>query len=100
AAAARSLADAHPARDARVAVGHVRRRPLVAREDVLDAVVEAVERIVQRHAGVTAKTGDITGAMALEDPHGRLRARDPRHRPRGGARRRARWGVVGPLGPP
>ena len=68
AAAARSFADADLARDARVAVGHVGRVALVARQHVPHAVLQACERVVERQARVAAQAEDYFDAMRGQHP--------------------------------
>jgi hypothetical protein len=72
---------AHPdaAGDPGVGVGHVRGGALVAGQHVGDAVVEPVERIVQRQAGVAAQTEDVAHAVQLQHAHERLCPRQPIH---------------------
>ena len=72
AAARWPLAHADPPGDPRVGVGHVGGRALVAGQDVADAVVEAVERIVERQAGVAAQAEDVAHAVQLQHAHERL----------------------------
>jgi hypothetical protein len=80
AAAARPLADPDPAGDPGVGVGHVGGRALVAREDMADAVVEPVERVVEGQAGIAAQSEDVADAVQLEHAHERLGARELVHR--------------------
>jgi hypothetical protein len=81
AAAGRPLAHADPAGDPGVGVGHVAGRALVTGQHVGDAVVEAVERVVQRQAGVAAQAEHVTHAVQLEHAHERLRPGQSVHRP-------------------
>jgi hypothetical protein len=58
AAAAWPFADADLARNARIAVGHVRRVALIAREHVADPVRQARQCIVEGEAGIAAEAED------------------------------------------
>ena len=69
AAAARPLADADLAGGAGIAVRHVGGRALVARQDVLDAMVEAVEGIIERQAGVAAQAEHDLHLVMLQHAH-------------------------------
>ena len=66
AAAGRPFAHADLAGDARIAVGHIGGVALVARQDVRHAVVEPVERVVERQAGVAAQAEDVPHAVQLQ----------------------------------
>jgi hypothetical protein len=52
AAAAGALADPDPARQARIGVGHIGGAAFVAGQDVVDAVIQPVQSVVERQAGV------------------------------------------------
>jgi hypothetical protein len=73
---------AHPdaAGDPGMGVGHVRGGALVAGQHVGDAVVEAVQRVVQRQAGVAAQAEDVAHAVQLQHARERLRPRQSVHR--------------------
>ena len=49
----------------RIGIGHVGGRALVAGQDVGDAVVEPLERVVERQAGVAAQAEDMAHAVQL-----------------------------------
>jgi len=72
AAAAGALADAHPAAYPRIGVGHVARASLVARENMLHAVIQPGERVIEWQAGVPAQAENMLHAMMLQHAHGRL----------------------------
>jgi hypothetical protein len=74
AAAARPLADAHLAGDPGVGVGHVGRRALVPGEDMGDAVIEPVEGVVERQAGVAAEAEHDLDLVGLQHADDGLRA--------------------------
>ncbi|CFM20521.1 Uncharacterised protein [Bordetella pertussis] len=69
AAAAGPLAHAHLARYPRVGVGHVGGAALVARQDVLHAVVQPLQRVAERQAGVAAQPENVLDPIQLEHAH-------------------------------
>ncbi len=73
AAAARPLADADLAGDPGIGVGHVGGRALIAGQHVGHRVVEAVERVVERQAGVAAQAEDVLNAMQRQHADQRFR---------------------------
>ena len=73
-AAGGALADAGPAGDAGIGVGHVAGVPLVAGQEMGYAVVEAVERVVQWKGGVAAQAEDVPDAIGFQHLHQRLGA--------------------------
>ena len=81
ATAGRPLAHPDPAGDPCVGISHVRGRALVAGQQMGDAVVEAMERIVERQAGVAAQAEDVAHAVQLQHAHQRLRPGQSVHPP-------------------
>jgi len=79
AASRRTLADAYAPADARIAVRHVGCGALVPGQDVLHAMVEARERVVERQAGVAAQAENVLHAVQLQHAHHRLCARHLAH---------------------
>jgi hypothetical protein len=69
AAAAGAFAYADLAGDAGVGVRHVAGAAFVARQDVPHAVVQAVQRVVKRQAGVAAQAENMFDAVVLQHPH-------------------------------
>ena len=63
------MTDADLARDAGIGIGHVGGRALVTRQDMGHAVVETVERIVKRQAGIAAQAEDVLHAVVLQHAH-------------------------------
>ena len=64
--AARPLTDTDSARNARIAVCHIRRRPFVAREDVAHAVRQPRQRVIKRQTGVAAQAEEDLDAVRLQ----------------------------------
>src|SRR5688572_5221377 len=62
AATARALAYADFPRHAGVSVGHVGRRALIPRKDVLHAMVEALQRVIEREARIATQAEDVLDA--------------------------------------
>ena len=74
AAARRAFAYARPVRHARIAVRHIGSGAFVARQDMVDLVVEPVERIVEGQRGVPAKAEYVPDAVRLQHPDHRFGA--------------------------
>ena len=64
--AARAFAHPDAAADSGIAVSHIGGRALVARQDMGDAVIEPVERVVERQAGIPAQPEDVLDAKELQ----------------------------------
>ena len=70
----RPLADANLARNPGIAIRHIGRRTLVTAENMRHAVIQAMQRIIERQRCVAAETKNIVHAMALQHMHQGLRA--------------------------
>jgi hypothetical protein len=69
AAAAGAFAHADLAGHAGIGIRHVAGAALVARQDVLHAVVQTVQRVVERQAGVAAQAEYVLDAVVLQHAH-------------------------------
>ncbi len=74
AAAAGAFAHADLARHAGIGIRHVAGAALIARQDVLHAVIQAVQRVIQRQRGVAAQAENVFDAVVLQHPHHRFGA--------------------------
>ena len=69
AAAARSFTHADTAGHARIAVGHIGGRALVAGKNVLHPMIQPVHRVVERQRRVAAQAEDVFYPMQLQHAH-------------------------------
>src|SRR5690606_34253111 len=74
AATAWPFAHAHLARDPGIAIRHVGGRSFIPCQDVADVAAGAIERIIEREAGIAAKPEHVLDAVKAEHAYDRLGA--------------------------
>ena len=71
-AAARAFAHAHLAGHACITVGHVGRAALVAGQDVVHAMIQPRERVIERQTGVAAESENMLHTVVLQHSYHRV----------------------------